>query len=186
MKLRLVLLFAGAVVGGIGGMVALRTKVPTLGKAVIELRVPRATIAIDGEPNDPGWEKAARTGAFLPARPFSEARFVRGDGKLYALLYAADEDIRSDSDSFHLEFAGRAFDVSPLSSSVESAHDIDGTIDDAHDDDEEWVMEVAIPLATLGVGDTAGTRIPFFVKRCDTPRGSKRVCGESGGVLVLE
>ncbi len=154
--------------------------------------VPRAPIVIDG-PNE--WQHASRTGAFVgpdgrPARPFSEARFAWGEGKLYALLYAADEDIRSDSDVFHLELAGHAFDVSPLGSSVASAHDVDGTIDDPKDDDEEWVIEMAIPLAALGIEQKAGALIPFSVKRCDTPKRSSRssglACGESNGVLVLE
>jgi len=34
-----------------------------------------------------------RTDGVSPARPHSEARFLAGDGFLYALLYAADEDI---------------------------------------------------------------------------------------------
>src|SRR5947209_5470628 len=64
-------------------------------KNVVELRVPRmkASIVLDGDMDDPGWQGAmARTGAFLapngtPARPYSDARLVWGDGHLYVALY---------------------------------------------------------------------------------------------------
>lgn len=167
-----------------------------------ELRVPRAAsaVSVDGEPDDAAWHDAARTGAFrtpagAEARPFSEARFVwRGD-RLYALLYAADEDIETKSDAFRLELGGRAFDVSPLGvvtglGGVRAAHDVDGTPDDPKDDDEEWVIELEIPLAALGAEPRAGARIPAAVRRCDTPRGAPTVCAAWGeaprATLVLE
>ncbi|HEY2516056.1 MAG TPA: hypothetical protein VGI39_34530, partial [Polyangiaceae bacterium] len=67
------------------------------------LHVPHASggITLDGDTDDAAWQReVARTGAFdgtdgLPARPHSEARFVWGDGMLYVLLYAADQDIRA-------------------------------------------------------------------------------------------
>jgi hypothetical protein len=71
--------------------------------------VPHApgSITLDGDTDDPGWLTApgpARTGPFLfangaPARPYSEARLVWGDGYLYMCLYAADEDIESRTDT---------------------------------------------------------------------------------------
>jgi hypothetical protein len=72
------------------------------------LRVPhaRASIVLDGDTDDPGWTTPpgpARSGPFLlandaPARPYSDARLIWGDGHLYVALYAADEDIRSRFD----------------------------------------------------------------------------------------
>ncbi len=107
-----------------------------LSGAVLELRVPHAkgNIVLDGDMDDPGWlRESARTNAFVgpdgvsPARPYSDARFVWGDGYLYIALYAADEDIHATQsgpdapvwldDSFHFVLSDgsteRSFDVSP-------------------------------------------------------------------------
>jgi hypothetical protein len=100
------------------------------------LLVPHAngSITLDGDMDDTGWLHAtARTGAFVgadgnAARPYSDARFVWGDGHLYLALYAADGDIRATrtehdaplwlEDAFHLVFTDakseRSIDVSPL------------------------------------------------------------------------
>lgn len=69
------------------------------------LHVPHmaGAITLDGDTDDPGWvglPHPARTGPFqtpsgVDARPFSEVRFVWGDGFLYLSLYAADEQIES-------------------------------------------------------------------------------------------
>jgi hypothetical protein len=62
------------------------------------------------------------------------------------------------------------------------AVDRDGTLDDPSDEDEEWVVEAAIPLAALGVTGAPGTRIQIEVSRCDTPRHTTvRRCGAFGG-----
>jgi len=127
---------------------------------VHELRVPR------GAP----WHEALR----IPfgERPHSEARFVWEEKKIRVLLYAADEDIRS-SDSFHVEIAGRAYDLAP-------EDDIDGTIDDPTDDDEEWTREIEVPF------DAApGARVTFALHRCDTPKNGQERCADRKGALVL-
>lgn len=140
-----------------------------------ELRVPQ---------KQEGWTSAARTERFLgahnvPARPHSEARLAWKDGTLWVLLYAADEDIRS-TDAFHVEIDGRAIDATAA-----TAEDVDGTLDDPRDDDEEWIVELAVPLQK-----EAGDRVRFSAHRCDTPKDSVRSCaqfGESEPVdLVLE
>lgn len=198
--------------------------------AAIELHVPHATgpIALDGDMDDPGWQGTiARTQAFVdrsgtPARPYSDARFVWGDGHLYVALYAADEDIRATrtepdaplwlDDAFHLVFerAGErvAFDVSPLGTLTDArsvgggpldftwqsdahvSHELDGTPNKPDDDDEEWVLEMAIPFESLGLTGEKGERIGVSVRRCDTPKGGRRVCGTFGenerAVLVLD
>jgi hypothetical protein len=68
------------------------------------------------------------------------------------------------------------------------ATDIDGTLDDPSDRDEEWVVEMAIPFSSLGITPRHGERIGFSAKRCDRLAGKKRVCGSWGkpGVLILD
>ena len=69
------------------------------------------------------------------------------------------------------------------------AHDIDGTLNDPSDDDEEWIIEMAIPLASLGVRAERGERLRFSAHRCDTPKKGVRVCGsfgERGRATILQ
>lgn len=206
--------------------------------AVTELHVPHAkgAIVLDGDMDDPGWlRESARTNAFTgadgePARPYSDARFVYGDGVLYVGLYAADEDIRAKQegldapvwtdDSFHLVFTDgtteHSFDLSPTgtladgerkvgsvgpggthpfdfrwNSGAHVSHEMDGTLNHPGDDDEEWLIEMAIPLDALGLKGERGERIGVAVHRCDTFHTGVRSCGSWGegerrGVLVLE
>ncbi len=67
-------------------------------------------------------------------------------------------------------------------SGIELGVDLDGTLNDpTGQDDEEWVVEAAIPLASLGLAATPGTRFYVDVSRCDTPRRTKeRRCGAWG------
>lgn len=184
------------------------------------LMIPRAKgpIQLDGELDEDDWRSAARTGAFLDAqggeaRPFSDARFLWGDGALYVVLYAADDDIRASvkehdgpvwtDDSFALTLRPEApgspsfqIDVSAAGvttdvrrgarglrdasweSGMKVGVDRDGTANDASDEDEEWVIEARIPLASLGLASAPGTRLRIESSRCDTPRaGGPRRCG---------
>ena len=70
------------------------------------------------------------------------------------------------------------------------AVDRDGTTNDPSDNDEEWVVEMAIPLDALGLTGRAGERIGLEVRRCDAVPSVGRVCGAwgragKGGTLVL-
>lgn len=192
----------------------------------VELHVPRAgmRIELDGELEEPAWDTAARTGAFvrgdgLPARPYSEARVTWRDDTLYVGLYAADEDIRASNtapgqppapldDAFSLFLEGktgeRGLDVAasgklftrkigpggPWEALPTAAHEVDGTLNDAKDDDEEWVVELAIPLRELGLRGERGERLSFAARRCDVPKNQRRTCGAWGatvaGVLILD
>jgi hypothetical protein len=86
--------------------------------------------------------------------------------------------------------AGRKCDAS-WSSGARIAVDRDGSLNKIGDNDEEWVVEMAIPLAKLGFkGAAAGARIPFSVSRCEIGHDGRHACGSwgqnPGGELVLE
>jgi hypothetical protein len=67
-------------------------------------------------------------------------------------------------------------------SGVVAKVDRDGTVGDPSDEDEEWIVEAAIPFASLGVTAAAGARLGVEVSRCDTPRHTTgRRCGSFGG-----
>lgn len=198
------------------------------GGEVLNVPHTRVAIHIDGELDEDDWRSAARTGAFLDAhggeaRPFSDIRFLADDAAIYAVLYAADDDIRAtvkDHDgpvwmdnafiltlgpdapgapSFEIDVsaAGVISDArrgkkgerdAAWESGIEVGIDRDGTMNDASDEDEEWVVEARIPLASLGISSTPGARVRFAASRCDVPRaGGPRRCGSlgAGRTLVL-
>jgi hypothetical protein len=73
------------------------------------------------------------------------------------------------------------------------AVDRDGTLDDPSDEDEEWVVEMAIPMDALGLTGARGERIGLELRRCDRLRSadgtSRRTCatwGDRRSQLVLE
>lgn len=75
-------------------------------------------------------------------------------------------------------------------SGAKVATDIDGTADDPSDVDEEWIVEMAVPLRALGLSGRRGERVGVVIKRCDRVEGV-RSCGSFGGasapaVLVLD
>ncbi len=192
---------------------------PLVTFAALVLHVPHASgVVLDGDPDDSAWTAApgpARTGPFetsagAAACPYSDARLLWGDGQLYLVLYAADEDIRSGS-SFRLAFTGSGpeagtstIEVSPTGAvtdaeraggtRLEGAHvsrEVDGTVDDSRDRDEEWLIEMAIPLSSLGLKGRAGESVGFSVRRCGPPvrQGTARPCaawGGGGARIVLE
>ncbi len=151
-----------------------------------------------------------------PARPHSEARMLWGDEYLYILLYAADDDIRSRGrhpgravgaeDSFLLRFARDdaeySMEVSPdgtisdaagdpsWHSGVQVSREVDGTLDEGRDVDEEWSLEMAIPFASLEMKGEKGESVRFSAERCDTAGESARACAGWGerevGRLVIE
>jgi hypothetical protein len=160
-------------------------------RARVSIAVPRAreTITLDGEWAEPAWDKVAVREVFVDAgaeaRPFSEVRFLRDRDHLYVGLYAADEDIHSSEafelaiGSLHLrvDAAGR---VTPSTPGLRVAVDRDGTLDDTRDSDEEWVIELAIPLSAVGlVAGSAGADV--HAGRCDTPKDGRVRCGAWDG-----
>jgi hypothetical protein len=62
------------------------------------------------------------------------------------------------------------------------AVDRDGTLNRIGDNDEEWVVEMAVPLESIGWADAhVGSRIPFAIRRCEIGHGGVvRSCGGFG------
>lgn len=182
----------------------------------------REKIDVNAELDEPAWKMPARTGPFLfpgsteAARPYSDARFLRDDDNLYLGLYAADQDVHRGTDAFRVAFRdpsdGSILTLSiaadkevlekkitadgktlPWASHIRLAVDVDGTFDDPSDEDEEWVVEAAIPFSALDVDSAHASSLTASVARCDTPKGSKEACGAwglapdggVGGTLVL-
>ena len=69
-------------------------------------------------------------------------------------------------------------------SGARTAHDVDGTIDDPRDDDEEWVVEMALPLAPLGLTGRPGEWLRADLRRCDAERGGGRTCTSAPETLL--
>ena len=156
--------------------------------------VPRAhgTVKIDGDWEEPDWSHTAWRAQFTGsdgqlARPSSEMRLLHDDHDLIVALYAADENIETrDAFDFaagpvsvHVDATGK---VTPEVPGVRAKTGFDeGTLDDPRDDDEEWVVELAIPLAQVGPS-------PVTVKaaRCDTPKDNVQRCGQWTGPVRLE
>jgi hypothetical protein len=66
-------------------------------------------------------------------------------------------------------------------SSAVVAVDRDGTLNRVGDNDEEWVVEIALPLETLGfAGARPGTRMPFAIRRCEVSARGPGQCGSWG------
>jgi hypothetical protein len=128
-----------------------------------------------------------------------------GDLDLEGTVREHDGPVERD-DAFHLEFGAgdevRVISVSVLGTVADSlcrrsatgrtcdrgwdsharvAVDSDGTLNKIGDNDEEWVIEMAIPLASLGVTDARpGAKIPFSVRRCEVGHGQNHGCGGWG------
>jgi hypothetical protein len=90
---------------------------------------------------------------------------------------------------------GRQIGAAPVDFGWQSGAKVDvehdGTPNDPSDDDEEWLVAMQVPLASLGVDGKPGTRIGFSAHRCDTPKKGARTCGAFGEsppgvVLVLD
>jgi hypothetical protein len=160
--------------------------------AAVEVPTISEPIKLDGEWAEPDWSKRALRGQFRGddgalARPSSEIRILRDTDTLYVGLYAADDNIQS-SDAFDLTLWPLALTVTatgavtPTIAGVRAAVDRDGTLDDATNFDEEWVVELAIPFAAIG-GDPH-TAIAVTAARCDVPKHGSKRCGRWSGSVA--
>jgi len=60
--------------------------------------------------------------------------------------------------------------------------DVDGSLNDpTGEDDEEWVVFMALPWQSLGIAARPGLRLRLGMGRCDVPKNGTRRCGEWGG-----
>jgi hypothetical protein len=149
-------------------------------------------IAIDGDWDEPDWPQHAWRAQFVDtsgqlARPSSEVRMLRDDRDLFVALYAADENIET-RDAFELAVGNVQLRVDatghmlPEIPGVRAKSGFDeGTLDDPRDDDEEWVVELAIPLAATGRG-----RVTVHAARCDVPKDGTRRCGHWDGTVTID
>jgi hypothetical protein len=78
------------------------------------------------------------------------------------------------------------------SSGAHASRELDGTINDPKNTDEEWAIELAIPFESIGMRGEPGENIGLSLHRCDTPKQGSRVCAGWGdgpaerGRIVLE
>ncbi len=142
-------------------------------------QVPRVdNLVINGELDEPAWNSSALVAVFsdhgTEARPYSQIRVLHDAQHLYLGLYAADQDIHGN-EQFHVRVGDRELAIDPRGHiapplpGATAAVDLDGTIDDPSDEDEEWVIELALPLPAP----------PFTISssRCDTPKDGIERCG---------
>jgi hypothetical protein len=159
-----------------------------------------AALQIDGELGEPDWSQRALRHVFTTvtgeqARPFSEVRMLHDARNLYVGLYAADEDIRS-REFFELQIGelrlhalatgtiSSAVPGTPAVPGITAAIDRDGTLDDPSNDDEEWVLEIVIPLAATNLAP--GQPRTARAARCDTPKDGVERCGAWTGTVQIE
>ena len=140
---------------------------------VLEARYARDEPTIDGQLIEPAWRRAPSSKAFVDATergavvPHTEVRLLWTARALFVAFYAADEDLRHDdwvSVTFRprpgaapwrwqLNATGELRCLTPACvhvGGVTAAVHLDGTLDDARDDDEEWTGELVFPFAALG------------------------------------
>lgn len=132
--------------------------------------------------------KAAADGPLWTGDAFGLV-FVKSDGTKYVIDVGPSGVITDGKSVPAAPAASEKIDYA-WQSGAKVATDIDGTLDDPRDRDEEWVVEMSVPLASLGMQGLGGERIGFGVRRCDTV-DQKRVCGSFGqpairAVLVLD
>ncbi len=124
------------------------------------------------------------------ARPYSEVRFLYDRRYLYVALYAADTNVTSE-DAFDLDVGPlheRLFatgKVMPEAPDIKIAAYVDGTLDDIAHKDEEWKLELAIPIEKTGLAPSEG--VDARVGRCDiVTNDGRKYCGEWSGALSLQ
>ena len=159
-------------------------------------------IVADGSWHEASWNDRAVHGVFTsfdptsqtiraePARPYSEIRFLRDATQLWIGLYAADEDLRS-TDEFEVQVGGIHLTVHPDGKATIDGHpqtvrvDTDGTIDNPSDFDEEWVIEVPLPLTAVGLTPGGGA-VAVDARRCDVTKAGERRCGAWRGAIAIK
>lgn len=175
----------------------------------LSVKLASAPVEVDGELEEADWRAAETTGPFPDERApgavvaHTEARAVWDDAALTVALYSADEDLGDDD---HVDVSVQAADggsidweVPPTArarcrrggaacgaqTGVRAAADVDGTMNDASDDDEEWAVELAVPWSVLGFSSPP-ERVEVQLGRVDRVKGGASRRQAWPGVLRLE
>ena len=165
---------------------------PAPSRTVLAFEIPRAEIAPHrGDPLLTGltWNRSRRTEAFEDVRgaqqPHAHLQFMADETNLYLGFYAADQDLRTRpraedargavGDRLTLTVGVLTLVLNPkggqLPPGVTMLSDVDGSIDDSRDDDEEWIVELTIPWTTLGPRAREDGVLVRAV-RTDAPKGT--------------
>jgi hypothetical protein len=99
--------------------------------------------------------------------------FTRGDTDYQ--IEVSPRAVVTDS----IRHAGGKWDYT-WSAGVHVSKEMDGTLNEPSNTDEEWAIEMAIPFESLGLEGKPGESIGFQASRCDTPKRAARVCASWG------
>jgi hypothetical protein len=124
------------------------------------------------------------------------------DQDIEAHTLEPDQPMPLEDDFFHIVFSQGdvqyALDVSPKpmitdalrrgdgawdrswNSGAHVSREIDGSLNDPRGLDEEWAIELAVPLEALGMRGERGENIGLMLRRCDIPKREPRVCSSWG------
>ena len=141
-------------------------------------------LRLDGALTEQDWRRAARTGPFLEgpgrlaASPYSEARLLWDEQRLYLGLYAAEEAL-DDAFTIRIRTATRTstFQLSARSSTTSPSGVIVGVSRDDHP--REWMVECGLSWSALGVAPRPGLAASLELLRCGS---RERRCSGWGGL----
>ncbi len=107
--------------------------------------------------------------------------FPQGDGTEKLVVASAVGIVTDALCSTHVDGPADPHCALGWESHARAAADYDGTINQIGDRDEEWNVELSIPLHSLGIEHAeAGTRVPFRLRRCEVAYDGPRQCGQWG------
>jgi len=66
-------------------------------------------------------------------------------------------------------------------SGAHASKEMDGSLNDPKNTDEEWAIELAVPFESIGMKGEVGETIGMSLTRCDTPKRGPRACAAWGG-----
>ncbi len=179
--------FAGIFSGCSKGCATPAPAAPPPPKCATEVLIAKHTPhapTLDGEAKEAAWLEATITPPFFddkgaPGRPHTEVRATWNADALYLLFYAGDEDLELDDWMGATLTGGNgkpvSFKIAPNGAidgpiELQAGVDRDGTLADAGDDDEEWVVELAVPWSLLGRAD----EVKASFGRSDKPKDAAR------------
>jgi len=166
----------------------------------------RGTPTLDGQLDQPVWHAARATDAFVDPRraapvPHTEARASFDDEALFIALYVADDDMRS-TDRVRVEFGpDLGIEASPdrqlrcrlgaegscSALGIQAAFSVDGDVDSAAQEDEEWVVTLRVPWRTLApAGRPAELPVAFRRDNIAGGRAISTVWNRGCGAIRLE